>query len=153
MTLKTQILQISSAWRYYVNWQNTQIPFLHIHFSGKIKLILYPRVRNSITQLTILDICCIAFCRLTFREFLTDTQWKKVTPRNLHEMQRRNKQWNMKMGQIIDEVDFFKVQIFWEGHKNLKKMYQFYLTFLSKCKKSWEIFFFKFSVLRISELY
>ena len=106
MTLKTEILQTSSAWRYYVNWQNTQIPFLHIHFSGKIKLILYPRVRNAITQLTILDICCIAFCRLTFREFLTDTQWKKVTPRNLHEMQRRNKQWNMKMGQIIDEVDF-----------------------------------------------
>ena len=84
-----------------------KFPFCNIHFSGKIKLILYPRVRNSITQLTIIDICCIAFCRLTFREFLTDTQWKKVTPRNLHEMQRRNKQWNMKMGQIIDEVDFF----------------------------------------------
>ena len=95
MTLKTQILQISSAWRYYANWQNTQIFFLHIDFCGKINLILYPRVINSITQLTILDICCIAFCRLTFREFLTDTQWKKVTPRNLHEMQRRNKQRTM----------------------------------------------------------
>ena len=65
------------------------------YMTFKVKLILYPRVKNSITQLTILDICCIAFCRLTFREFLTDTQWKKVTPRNLHEMQRRNKQRTM----------------------------------------------------------
>ena len=34
--------------------QNASISFRHIHFGDKIELILYPRVRNSITYLTIM---------------------------------------------------------------------------------------------------
>ena len=34
----------------------------------------------------------------------------------------------------------YKVQIFWEGHKNLKKISHFVLTLLSYFKKRWEFF-------------
>ena len=47
----------------------------------------------------------------------------------------------------------FKVQIFWEGHKKLKKIFHFVLTCLSNFKNEWD-FFFKFcGLLIISELY
>ena len=50
LTLKSQILTIWSTWR-YVYSQNSAISLRPIHFIAKIKLILLPRVRNSITYL------------------------------------------------------------------------------------------------------
>ena len=52
LTLKTPNLPIWGTWR-YVNSQNTAISLKAIHFFDKIKLILYPQVRNSMTQLTL----------------------------------------------------------------------------------------------------
>jgi hypothetical protein len=39
----------------YVNSQNTVKSLKHIHIIDKIKLILYPQVRNSITKLMIMQ--------------------------------------------------------------------------------------------------
>ena len=39
----------------YVNYQNTAISLKPIHLIDKIKLILYPRVRNSTTYLTVME--------------------------------------------------------------------------------------------------
>ena len=49
---KETIFEISWS---YVNSQNTVISLKPIRFSDRIKLILYPQVRYSMTQLTLME--------------------------------------------------------------------------------------------------
>ena len=70
LTLKAKNSPIWGSWR-YVNSQNIAISLKPIHFCDEIKLILYQKVRNSLTQLTLvmytmtLLICMCCACALT----------------------------------------------------------------------------------------
>ena len=60
---------------------------------------------------------------------------------------------DIQMKIIGNRIRICKVQIIWEGHKNLKKISHFVLTLIcNNLKKSWEIFFKFCGLLTKSEL-